>query len=81
MGELPLKLAVAGAAQEGFTLLPLALGHHEPLLVIVPAIVLRAGHKGGFLLGLICAHIDGGAGRGADGRCCHQRGSDCYSSH
>ena len=81
VGELPLKLAVAGAAQEGVTLGPLALGHHEPLLVIVPAIVLGTGHKGGLFHGLFRTHIDSGAGRGADGRCCHQRGSDCHSSH
>ena len=81
VGERPLKLAVAGAAQEGVALGPLALGHREPLLVIVPAIVLRAGHKGGLFHGLFRTHIDSGAGRGADGRCCHQRGSDCYSSH
>ena len=68
VGEIPLERSVFRAADVVVALLPLAALADEPELVVVRAVVLRAGDEGRALFDEVAADVDRRAGGGADGR-------------
>ena len=68
VGEIPLERSVFRAADVVVALLPLAALADEPELVVVRAVVLRAGDEGRAFFDEVAADVDRRAGGGADGR-------------
>ena len=74
VGEIPLERSVFRAADVVVALLPLAALADEPELVVVRAVVLRAGNEGRAFFDEVAADVDRRAGGGADGRRGESRG-------
>ena len=68
VGKIPLKRSVFRAADVVVALPPLAALADEPELVVVRAVVLRAGDEGRAFFDEVAADVDRRAGGGADGR-------------
>ena len=86
VGEVPLERAVCRAADIVVALFPIAALADEPELVVIGAVVLRAGDEGSPLLVQIAADVDRRASGRADGRCGkgrsrHHAGAEKLSEH
>jgi len=67
VGEIPLERSVFRAADVVVALLPLAALADEPELVVVRAVVLRAGNEGRAFFDEVAADVDRRAGGGGAG--------------